>query len=177
MIPRILKFEILGIFFISLLGSFLHFTFVLANKFWLVGTFSAVNESTWEHLKLAVVPSILWMILENKFFKLKANNFLFAKSIGIYLMPILIIVLFYSYTAILGYNLLFFDISTFIIAVIIGQIVSYKIMLFREFSEKSGSVWVLALVILFLAFVIFTFYPPHNFLFRDPVSGLYGIIK
>jgi len=174
---KILKFEILGMIFISIFGSLLHFTFNFANKFWLVGAFSAVNESTWEHLKLAIVPAIVWIILESKVFKLKANNFLFAKALGAYLMPILIVVLFYSYTAILGYNLLVFDISTFVVAVIIGQIVSYKIMMHREFSGKFNFVWFLSLVVLFLVFVIFTFYPPHNFLFQDSISGLYGIIK
>lgn len=172
---KILKFELLGIVFISVLGSLLHFTFAWLNKFWLIGIFSAVNESTWEHLKLAVVPAILWIILESKVFKLKANNFLFAKVAGTYLIPIFIVVLFYSYTAILGYNFLVFDISTFVVAVIIGQIVSYKIMLCREFSRNFDFIWALSLAVLFLAFVIFTFYPPHNFIFLDPASGLYGI--
>lgn len=174
---RILKFEILGIVFILVFGSLLHFTFNWLNWVWPVGAFSAVNESTWEHLKLAVVPAIVWAILESKVFKLKVNNFLFAKAAGTYLMPILIVVLFYLYKAILGYNLLVFDISTFVIAVIIGQIASYKIMLHREFSGKLDIIWILLLMVLFLAFVIFTFYPPHKFLFQDPVSGLYGVIK
>ena len=177
MISKILKFEILGIFFVSFLGSFLHFTFNLANKFWLVGVFSAVNESTWEHLKLAVIPAILWAVLESKAFKLKANNFLFAKAVGIYLMPILIAVFFYSYKAILGYNLLVFDISVFMISVILGQIASYKIMARQEFSQKFKKASFLALTIILLAFIVFTFYPPHFFLFQDPISGLYGIIK
>ncbi|MDH5624342.1 MAG: DUF6512 family protein [Candidatus Bathyarchaeota archaeon] len=32
-----------------------------------------------------------------------------------------------------------------------------------------------ALVLLGVAFVLFTFYPPHLPLFRDPVTGEYGI--
>jgi len=174
---KILNLEILGIIFISVFGSLLHFTFNFVNKFWLVGTFSAVNESTWEHLKLAVVPAIIWIILENKVFKLKANNFFLAKTVGTYIMPILIVAIFYFYTAILGHNLLVFDISTFVLAVIIGQIVSYKIMLFREFSRGFNYIWFLLLAALFLAFIIFTFYPPHNFIFQDPISKFYGIIK
>ncbi len=114
---KLLKFEILGIFFISLLGSFLHFTFQLSHKFWLVGIFSAVNESTWEHLKLAVIPAILWAILESRVFKLKANNLLCAKAAGIWLMPVLIVVFFYGYKAILGYHNLALDIGIFILAV------------------------------------------------------------
>ena len=163
--------------FISLLGSFLHFTFQLSHKFWLVGIFSAVNESTWEHLKLAVVPAILWAILESKVFKLKASNFLFAKAAGIWLMPISIIIFFYGYKAILGYHNLLLDISIFILSVIIGQIISYKIMTLPEFSQRFNAISFISIIILFLVFAIFTFYPPHFFLFQDPISGGYGIIK
>jgi hypothetical protein len=169
MIPKILKFEILGIFFISLLGSFLHFTFALANKFWLVGAFSAVNESTWEHLKLAVIPAILWALLESKVFKLKTPNFLFAKAVGIYLMPILIVVFFYGYKAILGYHNLLLDISIFVIAVIIGQIASYKIMSRPGSYSKFNNSSFFFLAILPIIFIIFTFFPPHFFLFKDPI--------
>lgn len=177
MISRILKFELLGMVFISLLGSFLHFTFQLSHKFWLVGLFSAVNESTGEHLKLAVVPAILWVILERKVFKLKVNNFLFAKAIGIWLMPILIVVFFYGYKAVLGHHNLVLDIGIFILAVIIGQTVSHKIMTLPEFSQKFSAISFASIVVLFLAFAIFTFYQPHIFLFQDPISGGYGILK
>ncbi len=151
--------------------------FNLANKFWLAGIFSAVNESTWEHLKLAAIPAILWAILERKIFKLKIPNFLFAKTIGIYLMPVLIVIFFYGYKAILGDHNLFFDIFIFFLAVIIGQIVSYKIMMLPEFSRKANTVSLLLLIILLLIFIVFTFYPLHFFLLQDPISGRYGIIE
>lgn len=163
--------------FISLLGSFLHFTFQLSSKFWLVGVFSAVNESTWEHLKLAVVPAILWAILERKFFKLKTNNFLCAKAAGIWLMLILIVVFFYGYKAVLGHHNLALDIGIFILAVIIGQTVSYKIMALPEFSHKFNAVSLVSIIVLFLIFVVFTFCPPQIFLFQESLSGGYGIIK
>ncbi len=172
-----LKFEILGMVFISAFGSMLHFAFAWLNRFWLAGAFSAVNESTWEHLKLAVMASIVWAILESKVFKIKAPNFLLAKAAGAYLIPVLIVLFFYSYKAILGHNLLIIDISIFVLAVIIGQIASYKIMVLPEVSKKINTVSFVMLTILFLAFVVSTFYPPHFFLFLDPVSGGYGIIK
>ncbi|MDD5433613.1 MAG: DUF6512 family protein [Candidatus Pacebacteria bacterium] len=174
---RVLKFEILGIIFISVFGSLLHFAFNWLNRFWLAGAFSAVNESTWEHLKLAVVPAIIWLILESKVFKIKANNFLFAKTVGAYLIPVLIVLFFYSYKTILGYNLLAIDISIFVLAVIIGQLVSHKIMTLPEFSQRFNGLWLLLLAILLLTFMLFTFYPLHFFLFKDPISGGYGIIK
>jgi hypothetical protein len=186
--PKILKWETWGAIFISLFGSLLHFTFNWFNRFWLVGAFSAVNESTWEHLKLAVVPAIIWMLVERKVFKSQANpiseqarygasNFLLAKTIGIFAMPILIVTIFYSYTAILGDNFLVLDIGTFFLAVIIGQIINYKIMKSSEFSQKYNKICVGLLVILAMAFIVFTYFPPKIFLFHDPVSGEYGIVK
>jgi hypothetical protein len=174
---KILKLEILGAVFISLFGSFLHFTFNLANRSWLVGAFSAVNESTWEHLKLAVIPAIIWAIAEKKIFKIKSDNFISAKTISIYLMPIIIVVGFYSYTAILGRNLLPIDIFLFIISVIIGQYVSYRLIIKPNFSKKRDRACLMSLIIILFAFIVFTFFPPRFFLFRDPITQTYGIAR
>ncbi len=165
---KIFKFEIWGAVFTVFFGSLLHFTFELFNKFWLVGMFSAINESTWEHLKLAVMPAILWLILERKVFKLKANNFYFAKFVGIYLMPILIIVLFYGYKAVLGTHNLFLDILIFILAVVFGHLISCRIMTMPEFSQRYNVLAISLLILLVILFFAFTFYPPRIFLFQDP---------
>jgi hypothetical protein len=85
LIKKILKLEILGAFFIIFLGSLLHFTYKWSGRFWLVGIFSAVNESTWEHLKLAVFPATLWFLFEWRWLKKeKIPNFVFAKVKGIF---------------------------------------------------------------------------------------------
>ena len=170
----VLIYESIGIIFIVLLGSFLHFTFELSGYNKIVAVFSAVNESVWEHLKLGFWPALLFAMIEYKRLK-KTNNFLFAKTVGIYLIPITITVLFYSYTAILGENL-FMDILIFIIAVIVGQLSSYKLLMYKKLSKNFGRISLIALIILLLMFVIFTYYPPEIGIFRDPVSGGYGIV-
>jgi len=50
-------------------------------------------------------------------------------------MPIFIILFFYSYKAILGKNFLFLDILIFIIAVILGQLLSYKLMFWKKIPK------------------------------------------
>lgn len=174
---KILKWEIWGAVFISSLGILLHFVFDWTGQHYLVGVFSSVNESVWEHLKLAVVPTIVWLLMERKALKMEARNFFFAKGVGLLAMPILIVVLFYSYMAIWGNNLLALDITIFFLAVIVGQFISYKIMKAPEFSQKYNKVSIISSVILITLFVIFTYFPPKFFLFRDPVSGGYGIIE
>jgi hypothetical protein len=66
-----LWFELVGMVFIILLGSMLHFTFEWSGNQPIVGVFSAVNESVWEHLKIAFWPALLYLIFE--YFKRKSH--------------------------------------------------------------------------------------------------------
>jgi hypothetical protein len=43
-------YELIGMVFIIFIGSALHFTFAFSSNQPIVGAFSAVNESVWEHL-------------------------------------------------------------------------------------------------------------------------------
>ena len=61
---KIFAYELAGIVFIIILGSLLHFTFEFSGGNPVVGVFSAVNESIWEHLKLAFWPAILFALIE-----------------------------------------------------------------------------------------------------------------
>ena len=167
--------EVAGIVFIVIIGTILHFTFEFSGNQPVVGVFSAVNESVWEHLKLGFWPALVWALIEYRYIKKSTNNFLFAKTVGIYLIPIIIPILFYSYTAVLGESVLVIDILTFVISVIVGQFVSYKLLTYRELPDMLNKISLVALVLLGVAFVLFTFYPPHLPLFRDPVTGEYGI--
>jgi hypothetical protein len=90
-------------------------------------------------------------------------------------MPFFIVLLFYSYKAILGKDLLILDILTFIIAVILGQLISYKMMFWENLPEIYNKIAIVFLLLLFFSFVVFTFYPPHHFFFQDPITLKYGI--
>lgn len=63
-VMKIRSWEILGVFFTIIVGTLLHFTYDWTGQSALVGLFSAVNESTWEHLKLLFVPFFIWTIIE-----------------------------------------------------------------------------------------------------------------
>ena len=163
-------------FFIVLLGSMLHFTFEWSGNQPIVGVFSAVNESVWEHLKIAFWPALFYLIFEYRYLFKKSNNFFFAKTLGIYAIMIIIPLIFYSYTLFLEENLII-DIGSFIFAIIIGQLISYRLLTFKEITKIFEPISLVALIILTLAFVIFTFYPPELQLFQDPNTGEYGIIN
>jgi hypothetical protein len=171
----ILIWELGGIFFIIVLGSVLHFVFEWSGRAIPVAPIAAVNESVWEHLKLGFWPALVYAALEYSRFGKSANNFSFAKTLGIYLIPITIVVLYYVYTAILGHGLLEVDIAIFVVAVIVGQLVSYRLLTASPLPERLNRFAPIALAVLGILFVLFTFYPPQLPLFRDSVTGAYGI--
>jgi len=169
-------YELVGMVFIILLGSMLHFTFEASGGNPVVGAFSAVNESVWEHLKLVFWPALLFMFIEYVLQRKKViNNFALAKTAVIYLAIVIIPIVFYSYTAITGESIFLLDIATFIFAVIVGQLLSYRLLTFRKLSEGFNRISLVLLVLLGIAFVLFTFYPPQLIVFRDPITGKYGI--
>ena len=90
-------------------------------------------------------------------------------------MIALIPIVFYSYTSITGESIFVIDIATFIVAVVVGQIVSYTLFMKKQFSRNTEKIALVILTVLGIAFIVFTFYPPHLPIFNDPVSGGYGI--
>ncbi len=173
----VLRWELVGIAVISIVGSVLHFVFEWAGGWEPVGVIAAVNESVWEHFKIAFWPALLYAILEYPFLRRSTSNFMMAKAIGIYIMPIVIAVIFYSYTAIVGEEILIVDILIFFIAVALGQLASYKILTMRRLPTWTGRLGLAMVIALGVAFGVFTFYPPHLGIFRDAVSGGYGIVQ
>ena len=173
---NIFYWHIGGIIFASLFGSFLHFAYELSGFFKPVALFAAVNESTWEHLKIAFWPVFIFGIIEYLIYGRKINNFFFAKAASLYVIPIIIIVLFYGYTKLIEHNL-FLDISIFILSIGFGYLISYKILTSDKNYYKYSRRIIIFIYIIFIAFSLFSYLPPRNFLFLDPVTGQYGIIK
>jgi hypothetical protein len=171
---KVLALEIAGTLFIIFLGTALHFTFDFSGKNLIVGSFSAVNESVWEHLKLPFWPSLLWMLIEMYPLRKVVSNFFAAKTIGTIVMIVIIPAVFYVYTAFTE-EILAVDIATFMIAVVLGQIVSYKLFKKGKPSKRTEIIAIIVIALLAIIFVTFTFYPPHLSIFRDSNTGQYGI--
>jgi hypothetical protein len=173
---KILTWEITGALIISLMGSLLHFVFALAGEWPPVALIAAVNESVWEHLKIAFWPALIYALIEWPFFRKHTKNFWTAKSIGIFTMPVIIALFFYGYTSFIGYNILWLDISLFVFAVFTGQIISCRLLLLQSIASRIKILATILLVLMIAAFSLFTFFPPHCPLFCDPPTGQYGIL-
>jgi hypothetical protein len=170
-----LKWEAGGVIFVFLVGALLHFVFEWSGDSVIVGAIASVNESVWEHFKQGFWPMFLFACIEYRFLRLDTRNFFAAKGLAVYLIPLLTGILFYSYSAIIGHEILIVDILIFLLAIIVGQFVSYKIMLLKPLPEFLNRLGVGLIIVLALILVSFTFFPPHLPIFLDHNTGMYGI--
>ena len=172
---NILKWEALGFFFIVIIGTLLHFCFEWSGRFAPLALFCAVNESVWEHLKLGFWPGLFFALLEYILWGNKTTNFLIAKALSLYIMPIVVVILFYSYTAILGTHILLIDILIFVVSVLLAQYISFHIIISPKDYSALNKIALIMLAIITLAFSLFTYFPPKLGLFADPRTGKAGV--
>lgn len=174
-IKNIFKFHIISFIFVSILGTLLHFSFNFFNNNSIVAIFSSTNESIWEHLKLLFFPMLISTIIGYFYLGKGFKNYICARALGIISGLLFIIIFFYTYTGIIGFNFAILDISSFFIAVILGEYKSLKKMLC--FSDCNKVLSICILVLLLTCFTVFTYYPPRINLFKDPVTHNYGIMN
>ena len=165
--------EIWGAVISIAFGSALHFVFGWSGGNRLIALFGAVNESTWEHLKIAFWPTFIFAFIEWLVWGKKLKNFCLATFVKLITIPVIIMVLFYGWLAFSPDNFIW-DISIFVLAIIVGYILSYKILQIKK-TYCSETIWALLVLIILLTFSLFTYFPPKIFLFQDPVNGGYGI--
>ena len=159
---------------VFLAGSFLHFAWELAGRNSLVAVFAATNESTWEHLKLAFWPALALTPIQRRIYG-PLPGWLPATAIRCTLPSILIVALFYGYTALLGRHHVAMDIAIFAFAIFAGEYLGH-IMLGRCFNSCAKKS---ALALLLLEAVLFstlTFRPPDYFLFTVAAQCLSAVV-
>lgn len=162
------KTNIARFLFISVLGVLLHFTYDWSGKNMVVGLFSAVNESTWEHLKLLFFPMLLLTLLEVLFFSDRLpENYLTARTAGILSGMLFIVVVFYTLLGVLGKNYDVLNILLYFGGVFTALWTEQKLSGKQpRFRSASAAV----LVLLTIAFFVFTYQPPELGLFIDPTQ-------
>jgi hypothetical protein len=175
---RVQRWEIAGIFLIIAFGTTLHFWFAWTDYWRPVALIAAVNESTWEHFKMAFWPALIYALIEYPFLKDETNNFFVVKFAGLFSMPIITMILFYGYTSLTGTHLLWADVIVFILSVIGGQWISLTILTkTKEMQPSANYLAVAGIVLMVLAFSLLSYYPLNNFLFKHPGTGEIGILS
>ena len=165
--------QIAGFFIVSALGVLLHFLFGWTENA-VIATFSSVNESTWEHMKLLFFPMVVFAIIENFIVGKDYQNFWCVKLKGILLGLLLIPTLFYTLGGIFGKTPDYINIAIFFVAVAIAFIYETKRFL-KGTPCKYKKLAIIVLCLIAVAFMVFTFASPQIPFFQDPISQNYGI--
>ncbi len=163
-----LKFyTIIGVIFVLATGSLAHFLYGWLGNNHMVGLFTPVNESIWEHMKLLFFPMLLYSLFI--FYRFKStypcvvSSFCFGILTGTWLIP----ALYYAYTYILGKNIFLLDIGTFLLSTISSFGLSYRLSLSCRLKPYT-IILAFLIGVLFACFVIFSYSPPGLKIFRAP---------
>ena len=163
-----------GFAVVSVGGTLLHFLYEWTGERVLVAPISGVNESTWEHMKLLYVPLLLFGWVQSRFFR-TVPHFWCTKLVGTVVGLCLIPALFYTYNGAIGPSPDWLNITIFFVAV--AGTFLLETHLLRWGIPRCGHprVAVAALLAVGVLFLVFTFAPPRLPLFRDPLTGGFGI--
>lgn len=122
------------------------------------------NESIFEHLKLFIFPSFLYMIFDILISKNKERIFSSYVS-GNIVASVFLISAYYTYSGIIGKSISLVNILIFFICVFIIFFYRYK-----RITLFDGANSVIAFIIFILIIEIFSFYPTNINLFIDPTE-------
>ena len=164
---------ILSFLILSLLGSLTHFTHGWFKKGILLHMFSALNESTWEHMKMLVAPTILVGILQYIFLRDRYIN-IFNSILILMLVELITMPLLYETLKRLFKTVPFpITILIFFLSIIFGLLAEYLI-LSNGIVILTEIVSFILVVVIVGIFGIFSYYPPKISLLKDPITGRYG---
>lgn len=154
-------------------GFFLHFLYAWTGENYFAGLIAPVNESVWEHLKLLFFPVLFFSIFEYFYVGHYFSSFITARTIGCIAGMMFIVISFYTYSGIIGRNLLWADILTFFLGVALCYCLSWHLTL----TKKAGNIHTNVLCIFFLLFLVslffyFTANPPKLPLFIDKTAAI-----
>ena len=161
---------------LALVGTLLHFGYDWSGHKRFVAVFAAVNESYWEHIKIAFWPLLLWFGVQFAIGGWMIPGFVPAATAALYSVPVTMIAIVFGYKSLTGRNVLWIDILAFFLTIALSLAVFVLLAV-----EVAASSWTIALSVFFLtllgiAFARFTHTPPDEpDLFIDPLNAKYGI--
>ena len=152
--------------FVVLFGVFLHFAYELSGGNLIVGLFSLVNESIWEHLKLVFFPMLVLTLWD--MFATQRNNlcFLPARTLGTLSGMAFVVILYYTLTGILGFQTPWLNILIYLVGMAVVFWVEQKLC--HHCNTISVKVAIAIWIVFLILFIIFTIAPPALGLFTPP---------
>lgn len=165
-------YTIIGIIFVLVTGTLSHFLYDWSGQNPVVGLFTPVNESVWEHMKLLFFPMLLSSLIIILKYRRQYPHIASALFFGILTGTVLIPIFYYAYTSVLGTNYLALDIGVFILSIVISFWLTYKLTLSHRLENHTFVLGLLVCVLL-LCFLRFSYHAPHTVIFQDPTVDSY----
>mgnify|MGYP003302042844 CR=1 FL=1 len=172
---------LLAIPILFILGTPIHFLYDLTGNRTIIGAIVPVNESIFEHFKLATLPLILWWTISYYILKKKIDidfrKWFFCTSISVLMIPIVIAMFYYTYTGALGISSIVLDIFSLFLALVVGQCLALHLYNNINITNEKFYIGVLIVFLIIICTVVFTFYTPQLPIFKDSLTGTYGIFR
>ena len=164
---KILLLEAAGGVFTAAASLFMQHLYSLRGQELLGILFGAVNGSVWEACKTLLFPFLIWALLEALIYRMAVYKYTAAKTISLYALGVLY--LFLRQTALNPH---------IAAAVSVSAAIALSVILYTS-PLPLQKLFVPSLLFLFLFISMYfslTPFAPHLKVFRDPETGLYGIL-
>lgn len=155
---KLKKWEFWGFIITMPFAFLLHYLYELTNFNPIIGLIAPINESPWEHIKLLFTPYLIYAVIEYFILKPNPKRFFVAKTIGLLFIVIGLMVFFYTYSGILGTNILWVDIFSAFLIMALAFLFSYKLYCSKFNLEKYFRIFVVIFVLLLVMFFGFTIF-------------------
>lgn len=146
-----LRYFIFSFLVVTTIGFISHFAYDILDFPFLKVIFP-YNESVFEHLKLIVFPAIGFMIFD--YFFTKDKKTFSINVFALIIAMISMIVLYYTYSGILGFDIDIVNIIIFYLSFVVFFIIRYK-----KITPFDNTNSVIALIIILIFIEVFTFFP------------------
>ena len=170
-------YALLGITVLFLIGSLFHFLYSISGELFVVGLFTPVNESIFEHTKMVVFPIFIWWSLFYLLRKdnLNTNKWFMAALLSMLTSIISIPMLYYFYTEAFGVQSLVVYVLILLVAVGCGQLLGLHYYQYGKGIDYRLTLGLMVFIIMLFAFL--TIFTPKLPLFQDSIDRSYGIRK
>ncbi|MFA6860378.1 MAG: DUF6512 family protein [Clostridia bacterium] len=147
------------------IGGLAHFGFQIFNNNFFIGSIFPVNESVFEHLKLAFYPLLIWWIvffLKNKNNPyLSKQNIVVSACVSIFVSMLFIVSFHYTIEGAFNVSNVILDISSLYIGLLLGLFCAYLILKSKPIPKWLGYVSLILIIVWLIATIFFTYNPPN----------------
>lgn len=173
---RLVWWEFSGFLWTAAVGSLLHFLYDWSGGSAVAAVLSAVNESVWEHMKLLVMAAAFFTAAQVWRLGRVYPNLPAVRGVSILAGALMIPLMYYTVTGAFRPQPTWVHISIFFLAAAGMFLLDYRLL--RTGLPRAEGMQLLGFLLLWgllFVFVWCTFRPPEFPLWRDPVTGGYGV--